>query len=146
MLAALALGCATQFGRRSLKASASPAPSPTATPQKQSDKIDRPTSEPYTGSLSQFEDPKRDEKLQPDRVMDVLGIKDGSSVADIGAGSGWFSVRAARRVGTNGTVYAVDINSDYLKYIEDRAKTEKFNEHSHGTRERRRSVAAGEKR
>ena len=128
MLVALALGCATQFGRRSVNTAASPAPTPTPapSPQKPSDKIDRPTSEPYTGSLSQFEDPKRDEKLQPERVMDVLGIKEGSSVADIGAGSGWFTVRAARRVGNNGAVYAVEINSDYLKHIEERAKREKL--------------------
>lgn len=126
LLVALALSCATQFGRRSVNGAASPTPTPTpaASPQKQADKIDRRTSEPYTGSLSQFEDPKRDEKLQPDRVMDVLGIKESSSVADIGAGSGWFTVRAARRVGNNGAVYAVEINSEYLKHIEDRAKRE----------------------
>jgi ubiquinone/menaquinone biosynthesis C-methylase UbiE len=58
--------------------------------------------------------------------MDVLKIKEGSSVADIGAGSGWFTVRAARRVGTAGTVYAVDINQDYLKYIDERAKKEEL--------------------
>jgi len=123
---ALVLGCAAQFDRRSTSVAASPGPTPapTATPQKQSDKIDRPASEPYTGSLSQFEDPKRDENLQPNRIMDVLGIKDGSRVADIGAGSGWFTVRAARRVGNNGAVYAVEINSDYLKHIEERAKRE----------------------
>jgi SAM-dependent methyltransferase len=88
------------------------------------DRVERPTSNPYTGSLSIFEDPKREEKLQINRVMDLLKIKEGSGVADIGAGSGWFSVRAARRVGSTGTVYAVDINRDYLKYIEDRAKKE----------------------
>ena len=126
LLVALALTCATQSGPRSVNGAASPTPTPTPTPspRKPADKIDRPTSEPYTGSLSQFEDPKRDEKLQPDRVMDVLGIKEGSSVADIGAGSGWFTVRAARRVGNNGAVYAVEINSDYLKHIEERAKRE----------------------
>jgi SAM-dependent methyltransferase len=89
-----------------------------------SDKIDRPTSRPYTGTLSIFEDPKREEKLQINRVMDVLKIKEGSAVADIGAGSGWFTVRAARRVGASGAVYAVDINQDYLKYIAERAKKE----------------------
>jgi len=36
--------------------------------------------------------------------MDVLGLKEGSDVADIGAGSGWFTVRAARRVGSSGRV------------------------------------------
>lgn len=94
-----------------------PAPTP-------DDKVDRPTSRPYTGSLSIFEDPKRADRLQIERVMDVLKIKDGTNVADIGAGSGWFTARAARRVGSNGMVYAVDINRDYLNYIEERAKRE----------------------
>jgi predicted methyltransferase len=89
-------------------------PSPTAasaTPTPDA-RIDRPTSEPYTGRLSIFEDPRRAEKLQIDRVMDLLGIRAGSAVADIGAGSGWFTVRAAQRVGPSGTVYAVEINED----------------------------------
>jgi ubiquinone/menaquinone biosynthesis C-methylase UbiE len=58
--------------------------------------------------------------------MDLLGIHSGSAVADIGAGSGWFSVRAARRVGSTGRVYAVDINPSYLRYIRDRAQKEKL--------------------
>lgn len=86
----------------------------------------RPTSKPYTGDLSIFEEPDRDEKLQIDRVMYILKIKQGSNVADIGAGSGWFTVRAARRVGTSGNVYAVEINRDYLKHIEARAEKEKL--------------------
>lgn len=89
-------------------------------------RITRPTSKPYTGDLSIFEDPKRDENLQINRVMDVLKITEGSTVADIGAGSGWFTVRAARRVGAKGTVYAVEINADYLKHIEERAANEKL--------------------
>jgi len=120
------LGCATtRFTRR--PSSAAAPPSPTATlenAQEQSDAINRPTSKPYTGELSIFEDPKRDEKLQPDRIMDILGIKEGSTVVDVGAGSGWFTVRAARRVGNGGIVYAVDINRDYLDYIENRSKRE----------------------
>src|SRR6266542_1054447 len=85
------LGCATtQYTNRSTEFAAS---SPAATiAQDQSDAINRPTSKPYTGELSIFEDPKRDEKLQPNRIMDILGIKEGSNVADIGAGSGWFTV------------------------------------------------------
>jgi predicted methyltransferase len=89
-------------------------------------RIARPTSTPYTGDLSIFEEPDRDEKLQINRVMYILGIKQGSNVADIGAGSGWFTVRAARRVGTSGNVYAVEINRDYLKHIEARAVKEKL--------------------
>lgn len=87
-------------------------------------RLDRPTSEPYRGDLAIFEDPKRAEKLQIDRVMDLLGIKEGTTVADIGAGSGWFTVRAATRVGSRGTVYAVEINSDYIKHIDARAAKE----------------------
>ena len=92
----------------------------------ESDRVDRGTSDPYTGSLSIFEEKGRAKKLQIDRVMDLLGIKSGSSVADIGAGSGWFTVRSARRVGKEGVVYAVEINPKYLRHIERRAKREKL--------------------
>ena len=118
------LGCATtHYTNRTANLASSPSPA-VATGQDQSDAINRPTSKPYTGELSIFEDPKRDERLQPNRIMDILGIKEGSTVADVGAGSGWFTVRAARRVGAGGAVYAVDINRDYLDYIEKRAKRE----------------------
>jgi predicted methyltransferase len=99
---------------------------PQAVQLRSTDIIHRPTSQPYTGDLSVFEDPKRDKKLQVDRVMDLLRIHTGSTVADIGAGSGWFSVRAARRVGSSGRVYAEDINPSYLHYIRDRAQKEKL--------------------
>ena len=84
----------------------------------------RPTSEPYTGDLSIFETPGRDQRLQINRVMDTLGIKPGKTVADIGAGSGWFTVRAAKRVADNGQVYAVDINPEATRYIGERAQKE----------------------
>jgi len=90
-----------------------------ATPKQQ-----RKTSTPYTGDLSVFEYKDRDKKLQVERVMDTLGIQPGKNVADIGAGSGWFSVRAARRVQQTGLVYAVDINSEAIRYIEERTRRE----------------------
>jgi predicted methyltransferase len=123
---AVTLGCATtQFTRRANNLAASPPPTATVeSAQEQSDAINRPTSKPYTGELSIFEDLKREQNLQPNRIMDILGIKEGSTVADIGAGSGWFTVRAARRVGDSGVVYAEDINRDYLNYIEKRATRE----------------------
>jgi len=86
----------------------------------------RETSSPYTGDLSIFDAPGRDERLQINRVMDMLGIQPGKNVADIGAGSGWFTVRAARRVTGSGTVYAVDINPEAIHYIEQRAKKEQL--------------------
>lgn len=87
----------------------------------------RATSTPYAGDLSIFEYPDRDKKLQIDRVMDLLGIKPGKNVADLGAGSGWFTVRAARRVAPGGEVFAEDINPKYVEYVEARAKKESLN-------------------
>jgi SAM-dependent methyltransferase len=86
----------------------------------------RKTSEPYTGDLSIFDSPGREDRLQINRVMDILGIAPGKGVADIGAGSGWFTVRAARRVGAGGMVYAVDINPESIRYVSERAQKEKL--------------------
>jgi ubiquinone/menaquinone biosynthesis C-methylase UbiE len=86
----------------------------------------RKTSDPYTGDLSIFDSPGRDERLQINRVMDLLGIATGKAVADIGAGSGWFTVRAAKRVGESGVVYAVDINPEAVRYVGERAKKEQL--------------------
>jgi ubiquinone/menaquinone biosynthesis C-methylase UbiE len=84
----------------------------------------RKTSTPYTGDLSIFDSPGRDERLQINRVMDILAIGPGKNVADIGAGSGWFTVQAARRVTETGRVYAVDINPEATRYIDKRAQKE----------------------
>ncbi len=84
----------------------------------------RKTSTPYTGDLSIFDSPGREDRLQINRVMDILGIGPGKNVADIGAGSGWFTVRAARRVTETGLVYAVDINPEAIRFIEIRAERE----------------------
>jgi SAM-dependent methyltransferase len=84
----------------------------------------RPTSAPYKGDLSIFDYPDRDQKLHVERVMDLLDIMPGKSVADVGAGSGWFTVRAAARVGPSGQVYAEDINPDAIDYIRNRAAKE----------------------
>ena len=99
------------------------APAVTPSPQIE-DNIDRPTSEPYTGDLSIFEDAERDKNLQINRVMDILKITAGKTVADIGAGSGWFTVRAAKRTGEKGHVYAVEINQEYIDHINERARKE----------------------
>ena len=83
-----------------------------------------PTSTPYAGDLSIFETPGRDQRLQIDRVMDLLHITPGKTVADIGAGGGWFTMRAARRVGRGGKVLAEDINPKYIDAIRQRAQHE----------------------
>lgn len=105
-----------QTGGRS--AGQTPAPEPV--------QAERPTSTPYAGDLSIFEYPDRDKKLHVDRVMDLLGIGPGKVVADIGAGSGWFTVRAAARVRPGGSVYAEDINPQAIDYITARASKEKL--------------------
>jgi len=84
----------------------------------------RKTSTPYTGDLSIFESGDREQKLHIQQVMDVLGISAGKDVADIGAGSGWFTVRAATRVASTGRVYAVDINPEAVDYIKARIAKE----------------------
>ena len=94
----------------------SPAPLP-APPE-------HPTSQPYTGDLSIFEEPNRDKLLQTERVLDTLHVQPGFTVADIGAGGGWFSVRAARRVGPGGHVLAEDINPQAVNAIRQRAARE----------------------
>ena len=86
----------------------------------------RATSTPYSGDLSIFESPGRDQKLHIDQVMTILGIAPGKNVADIGAGSGWFTVRAAKRVTSSGEVYAVDINPESIEYIDKRVSKEQL--------------------
>ena len=53
----------------------------------------------------------------PSRLMDALKLKEGMAIADIGAGSGYFTRRMARRIGSKGTVYAVDIQSEMLDIL-----------------------------
>ncbi|MFZ0314785.1 MAG: class I SAM-dependent methyltransferase [Candidatus Korobacteraceae bacterium] len=86
----------------------------------------RATSTPYSGDLSIFETPGRDERLHINGVMDALSITRGKTVADIGAGSGWFTVRAAQRVTATGEVYAVDINPQAIEYIDKRVQKAKL--------------------
>jgi len=86
----------------------------------------RATSTPYSGDLSIFETAGRDERLHINKVMDILDIAPGKDVADIGAGSGWFTVRAAKRVASSGMVYAVDINPEAIDYIDHRVQKEQL--------------------
>lgn len=87
----------------------------------------RKTSTPYTGDLTIFDYPERDQKLHINQVMDLLGVAPGKVVADVGAGSGWFTVRAAKRVTDTGKVYAIDINPESISYIKSRAQKDGLN-------------------
>lgn len=74
--------------------------------------------------LGLLEGPDRDAWQRPDQIMDHLGIGEGSIVADLGAGGGWFTIRLARRVGPNGRVYAQDIQPEMIGAIDRRVERE----------------------
>jgi ubiquinone/menaquinone biosynthesis C-methylase UbiE len=67
--------------------------------------------------LGMLEGPDREAWQRPEQVMDALRIGEGSTVADIGAGGGWFTMRLAERVGPNGLVYAEDIQTQMIEAI-----------------------------
>ena len=69
---------------------------------------------------------QRDTWQRPAAVMDALGIHRGTRVADIGAGGGYFTFHLARRVGTAGRVYAVDLQRAALTDIAQRASKERL--------------------
>ena len=60
--------------------------------------------------------------------MDALNIAEGSVVADLGAASGWFTIRLAERVGPNGKVYAEDIQPQMIEVIKRRVRRENFSD------------------
>jgi predicted methyltransferase len=74
--------------------------------------------------LGLLEGPDREAWQKPDEIMDALGIADGASVADIGPGAGWFTIRLARRVGPNGRVYATDVQPQMLEAVRRRVARE----------------------
>ncbi len=77
--------------------------------------------------LGLLEPPDREAWQKPDQVMDALHIAEGTTVADIGAGGGWFTMRLARRVGPNGKVYAVDVQRLMIEAISRRIEREGLN-------------------
>jgi ubiquinone/menaquinone biosynthesis C-methylase UbiE len=76
--------------------------------------------------LGMLETPDRDVWQKPEQIMDSLGIADGSKVADIGAGGGYFTVRLAHRVGPNGLVLAEDVQEQMLEAIRRRVTREQL--------------------
>lgn len=71
----------------------------------------------------EFDDPARDAWQQPDRVIAALNLRAGMTVADIGAGTGYFAARLAKHA-TAPTVYAVDIEPAMVSYLKTRATRE----------------------
>jgi ubiquinone/menaquinone biosynthesis C-methylase UbiE len=69
---------------------------------------------------------ERDLEEAPDTALDIIGVKKGSTVADIGAGSGYMTIKLAKRVGANGMVYANDIQPAMLALLDKRVKSAKL--------------------
>jgi ubiquinone/menaquinone biosynthesis C-methylase UbiE len=83
----------------------------TAVPAAQHTRLFRPE------DLAELEPPDRDEWQRPDKIMDALGVGEASVVADLGAGSGWFTIHLAARVGPNGFVFAEDVQRQMIQAI-----------------------------
>src|SRR5512134_3336387 len=73
----------------------------------------------YIGAL---EDPKRDAYQKPHEVIHALNLRSGEVIADIGAGSGYFTFHLARHVGDKSKVYAVDLSPDMILHVNRRIR------------------------
>src|SRR5262249_28183461 len=70
--------------------------------------------------------PEREEEEGPERALDLIGIAPKMVVADVGAGTGYMTVRLARRVGPAGKVYANDLQPAMLQLIQDKVLSEQL--------------------
>lgn len=77
-------------------------------------------------SAKAFDDPARDAWQMPDRVIEALALKPGQMVADIGSGTGYFTIRLAKSAAAP-KVYGADIEPGMVKYLRDRAAKEGLN-------------------
>jgi ubiquinone/menaquinone biosynthesis C-methylase UbiE len=75
-------------------------------------------------NLGVLEGADREQWNKPEQIMDALKIADGSHVAEIGAGGGWFTLRLAHRVNQNGIVYAEDVQPEMIEAIRRRVQRE----------------------
>jgi predicted methyltransferase len=73
--------------------------------------------------LDRLDRPDRDVDQKPEEVVQVLGLKPGMAVADLGSGSGYFTRRFIQTVAPGGTVYAIDVEPKALEYIQTRLTT-----------------------
>src|SRR5260370_19631414 len=70
--------------------------------------------------------PEREQEEEPDKALDAMGIAAGSTVADIGAGVGYFTWRLADRVGPKGKVYANDIQPEMIRQLREHMAARKL--------------------
>ena len=74
-----------------------------------------------------LERPERQEEERPDLAIPALKLKGGDAVADIGAGTGYYTRRLAKAVGEKGVVYAVEIQQEMLDLLTNKMVTLKIN-------------------
>jgi arsenite methyltransferase len=72
-----------------------------------------------TGYLDRLDSHERDQDQKPAQVIEALALRPGMYVADLGAGSGYFTRRFVEAVTEAGKVYVIDIEPEALKYVED---------------------------
>lgn len=72
--------------------------------------------------IAMLDDPARDEYQKPHEVITALDLKPSETIADIGAGSGYFTFRLAHHVGDAGRVYAVDVSPDMIVHLNRRIR------------------------
>ena len=73
-----------------------------------------------------LERPEREAEEAPEEALDAIGVTKGMVAADVGAGTGYFTLRIARRVGPEGRVYGVDIQPEMLEKLHANAAREKL--------------------
>ncbi len=71
-----------------------------------------------------FDEPARDAWQKPDEVVTLLALTPGSTVADLGAGTGYFMARLSRAVGPTGKVLGLDVEADMVRFMTERATKE----------------------
>jgi len=76
--------------------------------------------------IARLEDPQRDEWQKPDEVIKLLELREGQVIADIGAGSGYFTLRLARAIGDKGRVMALDVNEGMVAHLRQRLAQEQL--------------------
>ena len=69
---------------------------------------------------------RRDAKVQPERVMDAIGLKPGMVIGEAGAGRGYLTFKLIGRIGESGKIYANDIDKGVLKSIRNRCERERI--------------------
>jgi ubiquinone/menaquinone biosynthesis C-methylase UbiE len=79
-----------------------------------------------TSGASWLDRSERETEEAPDDALDLIGVKKGSTVADIGAGSGYMTVKLSKRVGANGVVYATDIQPAMIELLDKRLQKAKL--------------------